>query len=76
METISTPLAAHGARHPERLIPLPEVCDRTGICRTAVYNYISAGTFPKPRKIGKRSRWVSSEVDRWVSSVAKSAASA
>jgi prophage regulatory protein len=49
-----------------RLIPLEEVMARCGMGRTAIYARIKAATFPAPAKVGSSSRWVSTEVDRWV----------
>lgn len=56
-------------KHP-RLIRLPEVMDRVGLRRTAVYERVKAGEFPKPRSLGPRcSVWVEAEVDAWVNQV-------
>jgi prophage regulatory protein len=51
-----------------KIIRLPEVKARTGLCRTAIYSAIQAGTFPKqislgtPRAVG----WDSDEVQAWI----------
>ena len=37
-----------------------------GIGRSRIYGLINSGSFPKPIKIGKSSRWVKSEVDAWL----------
>ena len=50
------------------IIRLPEVKARTGLCRSAIYSAIQAGTFPKqislgtPRAVG----WDSDEVQAWI----------
>lgn len=49
-----------------KLIPLSVVCDTTGTKKSAIYDRISKGTFPKPIKIGSASRWVQSQVQEWV----------
>lgn len=55
---------------PPRLIRLPEVMDRVGLRRTAVYDKVKDGDFPRPRSLGPRcSVWVESEIDDWVNRV-------
>ena len=55
---------------PPRLIRLPEVMDRVGLRRTAVYERVKEGEFPKPRSLGPRcSVWVESEIDEWVNRI-------
>lgn len=49
-----------------RLIRLPEVLEKVGVCRAKVYDMIKQGEFPKPRKIGRSSLWVNSEIDSWI----------
>ena len=49
-----------------RLIRLPQVLDRVGLGRAAVYERVKAGTFPAPIKIGAASAWVEEEVDEWI----------
>ncbi len=41
----------------DRLIPLPEVERMVGLKKTAIYDRINNGTFPRPTKIGSASRW-------------------
>jgi predicted DNA-binding transcriptional regulator AlpA len=57
-----------------RLLPIGDVVKQTGICRTAVNGLVRAKTFPAPVKIGRRSRWLASDVDRFVSDAAKAGA--
>ena len=51
-----------------KIIRLPEVKARTGLCRTAIYSAIQTGTFPQqislgtPRAVG----WDSDEVQAWI----------
>ncbi len=49
-----------------RLIARDAVLDRVGIGKSALYDRISAGTFPKPVSLGRLSRWVESEIDAWI----------
>jgi len=41
----------------ERLLRLPEVIARLGVSRATIYQWISAGKFPMPVKLGKSSCW-------------------
>ena|ERR1700691_1202410 len=54
------------ALNAQRLIRLAEVVAMLGIGRTSVYNYIAAGSFPAPVKVGEKSvRWKLTEVLAW-----------
>lgn len=51
-----------------RIMRLPEVKRMTGLGRSAIYQGIASGTFPKQVKIGPRaSGWLFGEVDSWLS---------
>lgn len=51
----------------DRLIRLPEVENRTGLRRSAIYRYIQQGDFPAPIKLTpKASAWVESEIQEWI----------
>jgi prophage regulatory protein len=47
---------------PERLLTMAEVIAQTAKSRSAIYNEIMAGKFPRPLKRGRQSVWVESEV--------------
>lgn len=54
-----------------QLLRLPQTLARTGLSRTALYASVSAGTFPRPVKIGPASNaravaWSADEVDGWI----------
>lgn len=54
-----------------RLIPLPVVVYMTGLSRAEIYrrmdrNAANGGSFPRPVKFGRVSRWVHSEVSDWI----------
>jgi len=54
----------------EALIKLREVEQRVGYKRQTIYNLIERGEFPAPLELHQRGithRWVSSEVERWIS---------
>lgn len=47
---------------------LPQVIEKTGCKKTAIYEKIRNGKFPKPRKDGRISYWISTEIDNWIES--------
>ena len=54
-------------RQHERLLRLPEVRDRTGLCRTHIYSMAKAGEFPAQITLGGRAKaWAESEVNAWI----------
>lgn len=55
-----------------RLIRLPAVQERVGMGRTAVYELIKAGKFPRPVKVGAASAWIDIEITRWIEQLAAS----
>lgn len=55
---------------PPRLLRLPEVMDRVGLRRSAIYQRMSEGRFPKCRTPGARcSVWVEAEINAWIADV-------
>ncbi|WP_130752894.1 helix-turn-helix transcriptional regulator [Sphingobium xenophagum] len=55
---------------PARLLRLPEVIDRVGLRRSAIYQRMSEGRFPKSRSLGpKCAVWVEAEIEAWIKSV-------
>lgn len=50
----------------ERLLPLPVVIDMAGFKRAKLYQMMCEGTFPKPIKFGRASRWPLSDVQTWI----------
>ncbi len=58
------------AARPQRLLRLPEVMHRVGLKRSAIYQWMSEGRFPKSRSLGpKCAVWVESEVEEWILTV-------
>ncbi len=50
-----------------RLLRRPEVEARTGLARSTLYAAMTAGTFPRPVRIGRRAvAWSEDAVERWV----------
>ncbi|MCO5792552.1 MAG: AlpA family phage regulatory protein [Blastomonas sp.] len=58
---------------PPRLLRLPEVMDRVGLRRSAIYQRMSEGRFPKCRSLGpKCSVWVEAEIIAWIDGISRS----
>lgn len=53
---------------PRRFLPLAKVIDRVGLGKTAIYERVARGEFPRPVPISGSTtvRWVESEVDDWM----------
>ena len=52
-----------------KILKLPAVIEITGKCRSAVYQQISEGTFPKQINLGPRAvGWLESEIQEWIDS--------
>ena len=50
-----------------RILRLPEVKARVGLCRASIYQHMAAGSFPRPIALGLRARgWVEGEIDSWI----------
>lgn len=47
---------------------LPQVIEKTGYKKTEIYKKIKDGNFPKQRKDGRISYWISTEIDNWIAS--------
>jgi prophage regulatory protein len=55
-----------------RLIRLPEVMARVGLKRSAIYQRMSEGRFPKSRSLGpKCAVWVEREIEEWIDQVVR-----
>lgn len=67
-ETLSINTQTHdGSDRPPRLLRLPEVMHRVGLKRSAIYQRMSEGRFPKSRSLGpKCAVWVEAEIDEWI----------
>ena len=56
-----------GEAAPLCLLRLPQVIERVGLRRTAVYDLVKRGEFPRPVRLGRRCVcWPSDAVDSWV----------
>lgn len=62
------------AEQSRRFLRLPDVKRIVGYGRTAIYQKIKAGEFPRPYPLGARAvAWLSDEIDSWVESRIKAA---
>lgn len=61
-----TATGAHEQRAHSQLLKIAEVQKRAQLSRASIYNYVKAGKFPAPVKLGKHSRWVESEVEQYI----------
>lgn len=50
----------------EGAVRIEQVLAHIGIKRTALYDRIAKGHFPRPRKIGNRSVWLADEIRNWL----------
>jgi len=51
----------------QQILRCREVCNRTGLGRSALYAAIQEGRFPRQIKLGPRAAgWLSSEVEDWI----------
>ena len=51
------------------VLRLPETIARVGLGRSAIYEAIKAGTFPRPIKLGERAvGFIEDEVEEWLKS--------
>lgn len=68
--SVSASKIESGSASPPRLLRLPEVMDRVGLRRSAIYQRMSEGRFPKCRALGpKCSVWVEAEINAWIQAV-------
>ncbi|EGV18783.1 helix-turn-helix transcriptional regulator [Thiocapsa marina] len=49
-----------------RLLRLKQVLEITGLGKTKIYSLIKLNQFPAPKKIGRISAWLNTDIDDWV----------
>lgn len=52
------------------LLAFNPLSNYVGFGRSRIYQLIAEGEFPPPIKIGKSSRWLTSEIDAWINAQA------
>lgn len=58
---------------PARFLRLPEVIARVGLRRSAIYQRMSEGRFPRSRSLGPKCVvWVEAEIDDWMREIVSS----
>ena len=60
---------AHPPRAPPlgvRLLGKAEICAITGVSFVTVWGWMRAGKFPLARICGGKSKWLSTEIERWI----------
>lgn len=60
---------------PEVLLKLEQVEAQTGMKKSYIYREMKKGTFPRACKIGHGTRWMQSDVQRWIAALAPSKSS-
>ncbi|MFE4109420.1 helix-turn-helix transcriptional regulator [Kosakonia sp. YIM B13611] len=50
----------------DKMVDMVFITEFTGLSDKWFYKLISLGEFPKPIKLGRRSRWLKSEIEAWV----------
>ena len=51
---------------PPQFLRLKDVMAQVGLRVSSIYRYVALGAFPKPRKFGRSSLWVTAEVNDWI----------
>lgn len=65
-DALPSPVAEHRASG-ARVLRLPQVCHRVGLCRSMIYRLESEGRFPRRIKLGVRAvGWIESEIEAWI----------
>jgi len=63
----TAPNVAVVRRPPDRLLRLPEVQRLTGLRRSAIYEHMQHGTFPRSVKVGPRAAtWSEAAIQAWI----------
>jgi prophage regulatory protein len=52
-----------------RLLSKREVLAITGVSYPTVWSWMRAGTFPRSRVVGGKSKWLSTEIEDWLSAL-------
>ena len=51
-----------------RLLRIKRVCEKVGIARSTIYQYMQDNRFPKNHKLkGRCVGWLEAEIDDWIS---------
>jgi predicted DNA-binding transcriptional regulator AlpA len=58
--------AAPSAPPPVRLLSKAEVLAMVGVSFPTVWGWMRAGTFPRSRVVGAKSKWLSTDIESWI----------
>jgi predicted DNA-binding transcriptional regulator AlpA len=61
--------AANRSQGPPRLMSKAEILDHTGVSFPTIWAWMRAGTFPRSRVVGGKSKWLSTEIEAWVAAL-------
>jgi predicted DNA-binding transcriptional regulator AlpA len=50
----------------DKLVDMVFITEFTGLSNKWFYKLIQEGGFPKPIKLGRSSRWLQSEIEKWM----------
>jgi prophage regulatory protein len=50
----------------EKFLTINEVTKIVGFKKSTIYKFIKNNGFPRPVKIGKSSRWLLSDINKWI----------
>lgn len=50
----------------DKMVDMKFITEFTGLTDKWFYKLISEGQFPKPIKLGRSSRWMQSEIEKWI----------
>lgn len=54
----------------ERILALPEVASKIGLGKSAIYELIRRGKFPRPLRLtAQRRGWPNSDIDAWLAAL-------
>ncbi|WP_429498639.1 AlpA family transcriptional regulator [Robbsia andropogonis] len=67
IQTAAAPTAEFSATSSLRVLRLPDLPQKVGLRRSAIYRMMSEGTFPRPFKLNARAvGWLESDIDAWI----------
>jgi prophage regulatory protein len=52
-----------------RLLDRHQVCATVGASYPSIWSWMRAGTFPRSRIVGGKTKWFSSDIDAWMASL-------
>ena len=61
----------HSPYDGKRMLPLNAVIGKVGMGRDTIYRWVREGTFPKPLKLGRATRWYEHEIDTFLANATR-----